>query len=84
MKPVSTRCVPSHELNLSSLYVGDDSAAKTTTKKTFWFSWSAMLAVALKPRLKLKHGHDIHGTRPLTRRGGARAAGCWQLPTEAI
>jgi len=24
-----------HELNLSSLYVGDDSTAKTTTKKHF-------------------------------------------------
>ncbi len=24
-----------HELNLSSLYVGDDSVAKTTTKKHF-------------------------------------------------
>ena len=33
------------ELNLSSLFVGDDSTAKTTTKNTFWFSWSAMLAV---------------------------------------
>jgi hypothetical protein len=40
-----------HELNLSSLYVGDDSAAKNNHEKNFLvLIWSAMLAVTAKKR----------------------------------